>query len=90
MEFVLFIFMHLHLINIIHYSFPKISIFATGFLRIVTFSDCGQPIGANSTILFSYIGQVARTNVPPNYAGWKKVPEALMERVWHAISVSAL
>ncbi|XXG72526.1 hypothetical protein AAC387_Pa07g1597 [Persea americana] len=31
-------------------------------------------------------GQVARTNVPPNYAGWKKVPEALMEQVWHAIS----
>lgn len=56
--------------------------------RVVKYNEKGQPVGAMSTQLFSYMGVLARTMVPLSYEHWRKVPNALKERIWSCLEVS--
>lgn len=55
--------------------------------RVVKYNEKGQPVGPMSTQLFSYMGVLARTMVPLSYEHWRKVPNALKEKLWSFLEV---
>uniref|UniRef100_A0A9I9E8V7 Uncharacterized protein n=1 Tax=Cucumis melo TaxID=3656 RepID=A0A9I9E8V7_CUCME len=54
----------------------------------IQFNDHGQPVGATSKKMQSYIGVCVRQQIPITYNSWKEVPNELKDKIYDCISMS--
>ncbi|KAL4021068.1 hypothetical protein IC575_019857 [Cucumis melo] len=54
----------------------------------IQFNEHGQPVGATSKKMQSYIGVCVRQQIPITYNSWKEVPNELKDKIYDCISMS--
>ncbi|KAA0050643.1 transposase [Cucumis melo var. makuwa] len=54
----------------------------------IQFNEHGQPVGATSKKMQSYIGVCVRQQIPITYNSWKEVPNELKDKIYDCISRS--
>ncbi|TYK08115.1 hypothetical protein E5676_scaffold265G002840 [Cucumis melo var. makuwa] len=52
----------------------------------IQFNEHGQPVGATSKKMQSYIGVCVRQQIPITYNSWKEVPNELKDKIYDCIS----
>ncbi|KAL4013374.1 hypothetical protein IC575_025541 [Cucumis melo] len=52
----------------------------------IQFNEHGQPVGATSKKMKSYIGMCVRQQIPITYNSWKEVPNELKDKIYDCIS----
>ena len=60
---------------------------AEGKKRTVMFNSNGHPLGEAGKKLQSFLGSLARRNVPIDIQDWKHVPVATKKNLWDMITV---
>ncbi|KAL0536791.1 hypothetical protein IC582_025752 [Cucumis melo] len=54
----------------------------------IQFNEHGQPVGATSKKMQSYIGVCVRQQIPITYNSWKEVPNELKDKIYDCIPMS--
>ncbi|KAL0544322.1 hypothetical protein IC582_019435 [Cucumis melo] len=54
----------------------------------IQFNEHGQPVGATSKRMQSYIGVCIQQQIPITYNSWKEVPNKLKDKIYDCISMS--
>ncbi|KAA0041989.1 transposase [Cucumis melo var. makuwa] len=55
---------------------------------LIQFNEHGQPVGATSKKIQSYIGVCVQQQIPITYNSWKEVPNELKDKIYDCISMS--
>ena len=58
---------------------------AEGKKRTVMFNANGHPVGDSGIKLQSFLGTLARSNIPIDIQNWKNVPDAIKNNLWDEI-----
>ncbi|KAL0548752.1 hypothetical protein IC582_013220 [Cucumis melo] len=58
----------------------------SGQKLLIQFNEHGQPVGATSKKMQSYIGVCVRQQIPITYNSWKEVPNELKDKIYDCIS----